>query len=1158
MLETMEEINVISKSRPADPAMDFDLLRAEGIGHLESLATQIWTDFNAHDPGITMLEVLCYAITDLGYRTNLPLEDIMASGGRGETPFFYVPEILPSEPVTVMDFRKLLIDLPGIKNAWLSKGEESLYARKKLQMKVLRVEDIKSLLASPKWLGSIKTEAKDALSELSRLDSPKEQADKLNEFLTAKKDFTQYWDQFTHSLNRIWKSTEDVDLLKQEIRNSERLGPIVQKEILEFLASSEGSLPANFIEYMKNQSLAVKDLCVKLICQYAFTEILPEVPESEPEDYEKIDLNGLYNVYLELDDEIDPQDVKLREQIKASAAALLHAHRGLCEDFLPPKILGIEKWCLCLNLTLATGADEQDILAEVLFRLQNFLTPTLQFYTLPQLLEKGYTCDQVFNGPLLNHGFLLDEELAKAELSQHFYRSDLLRVILAIPEVLEVNEFSILQDGNNAYQEEWCIRIPEGTKPLIDPCCVNLYFQKGEIHGQVIGEKVLDRIKFLQLSHESVVGSAAQKVVVPIGIGRPDLAEYESIQYEFPRTYGIGNEGLPQNASPLRKAQSKQHQAYLLFFDQILAGYLAQLSQVKSLLSVNQDLKKPTYFFQALFEVPGMRNLIQDAQVFIISSDSLNSLKDLGWEDELIAKLARLEQMPFVGRKNFQEALESEIYLDQDSFSILLETVELPQNSWSITDKTTERLLQIGVGVDVINLLSPIKDQHFYTLPHFEERIGELLSPGHLQFRDISIREAETYALPNDLQWENYQKDGNNHYLQSLRQIVESPASWQVRKNHFLDHLLARFGEQFTDYVLTVFSTNKAPEDDPFLQPYDQYLQNKADFLRQIPSLAAERGKGYNYLAHTKDGQANIWNTENLAGLKKRVYAKMGWNPIRTESLTCQPDFIIDILKEESESGILRYKLQLKDKISGSVLMESPKASRRRKTLLQQREQAYLLASFADSYELKPSKENSEKFYLSLKNFREGTKKELLRSIPLAKSRVEQLRASILKLALPEGCEEEGFHLLEHILLRPRGPEQSMLALSTTCDYEEPILDPYSFWLTVILPGWTSRLAEEHQDFRLMLEQMIRKECPSHIALRFCWLEREEMTQFEPLYRRWRLEKSRLRPDDRAHNEALDELIDFINEQSCTCYCENEHDNPVLHCIDPRVEANLS
>ena len=43
-----------------------------------SCSGKIWTDHNVHDPGITILEVLCYAMLDLGYRTHLAVEDVLA------------------------------------------------------------------------------------------------------------------------------------------------------------------------------------------------------------------------------------------------------------------------------------------------------------------------------------------------------------------------------------------------------------------------------------------------------------------------------------------------------------------------------------------------------------------------------------------------------------------------------------------------------------------------------------------------------------------------------------------------------------------------------------------------------------------------------------------------------------------------------------------------------------------------------------------------------------------------------------------------------------------------------------------------------------------------------------------------------------------------
>ena len=54
-----------AKSKPLDknptlePVQDFYLLRREGIGFIERTGKDRWTDYNVHDPGITILEALC-------------------------------------------------------------------------------------------------------------------------------------------------------------------------------------------------------------------------------------------------------------------------------------------------------------------------------------------------------------------------------------------------------------------------------------------------------------------------------------------------------------------------------------------------------------------------------------------------------------------------------------------------------------------------------------------------------------------------------------------------------------------------------------------------------------------------------------------------------------------------------------------------------------------------------------------------------------------------------------------------------------------------------------------------------------------------------------------------------------------------------------------
>jgi len=111
--------------------LDFSFLRKKGQEYIEQLAGNVWTDYNSHDPGITMLEMLCYAITDLGTRLQMPVENILSpendSSAKIEDQFFKASQILPSKPVTVNDYRKLFIDIDGVKNCWLKPYEKTVW-----------------------------------------------------------------------------------------------------------------------------------------------------------------------------------------------------------------------------------------------------------------------------------------------------------------------------------------------------------------------------------------------------------------------------------------------------------------------------------------------------------------------------------------------------------------------------------------------------------------------------------------------------------------------------------------------------------------------------------------------------------------------------------------------------------------------------------------------------------------------------------------------------------------------------------------------------------------------------------------------------------------------------------------------------------------------
>src|SRR6056297_2053597 len=122
----MDEPLTISKEAPSNKSMDYNLLRDEGIKYIQSIAGKLWTDYNVHDPGITILEVLCYAITDLGYRTSFKIKDLLAEPGdtTKAAQFFTAKDILTCNPVSENDYRKILIDLDKVKNAWLEIAED--------------------------------------------------------------------------------------------------------------------------------------------------------------------------------------------------------------------------------------------------------------------------------------------------------------------------------------------------------------------------------------------------------------------------------------------------------------------------------------------------------------------------------------------------------------------------------------------------------------------------------------------------------------------------------------------------------------------------------------------------------------------------------------------------------------------------------------------------------------------------------------------------------------------------------------------------------------------------------------------------------------------------------------------------------------------------
>ena len=128
-MSSLAPLPPISPQPESNPAFDARALFDESLAEVRRLSSALWTDHNTHDPGITMLELACYALTELAYRHALPIEDRLAGDADGSAQFHAPRAVLPNRALTELDWRKLLIDLPGVKNAWIeSVADVQLYA----------------------------------------------------------------------------------------------------------------------------------------------------------------------------------------------------------------------------------------------------------------------------------------------------------------------------------------------------------------------------------------------------------------------------------------------------------------------------------------------------------------------------------------------------------------------------------------------------------------------------------------------------------------------------------------------------------------------------------------------------------------------------------------------------------------------------------------------------------------------------------------------------------------------------------------------------------------------------------------------------------------------------------------------------------------------
>jgi hypothetical protein len=791
---------VLLKQPPLKPAEDFFRLRREGIGFIEQMGSQQWTDYNAHDPGITILDQLCYAITDLAYRLGWDIKDLLATPSADPAQpyphqtFFTARNILTVNPVTPDDFRRLLIDLDRVRNAWVfckACGCDLPYyawcENDKLCLSYRKPAnpDLHPQMVEPLGLYEIRIEL-EADPDLGDLNDRKIEhiytvfdEDGQPQPVTVELHFPEWglekgaeWDLFLASKDAFTGQNGESISLKltkfNRSNNSADQSPLTDDALRRnwnnlFYATFELELLPG------GQKLTIENITLRLFGSMAAKNLTTVLPGGTP---------GTTSLQALLADATatGPLPRYRRKQLRVAAAvqtakAALHQHRNLDEDYCRVSRVDVEDVAVCADVEVAADADIERIQALIWFEIDRYFNPPVPFYSLPELLAEGVPVEDIFNGPELANGFIKAEELAAAGLKSVLRVSDLINRLMDIEGVVAVNNLLLSKydaagnqikgaadpiwtnglpvfDATKA-SAAWLLFVSNQHQPRLHFHLSRFLFYKNGLPFLPRRAEALATLTQLRGETERAkVAHAPTDLAVPAGNFRDPEGEYSPLQNSFPRTYGIGPEGLPSTASARRRAQARQLKAYLLAFEQLLGNAFAQVAHTADLFSLDPTISQ-TYF-----------------------------------------------------SRQFSDAV-------------------------------------LGGYDDLVNGLTPTV----------------------------------------------------------LGNLTETPAEFRERRNRFLDHLLARFGESFQNYALLLNSLQGQQ------MSQQQLIADKIAFLEAYPVISHDRGRAFNYAKNPAD-------PANVSGLKRRVSLLLGFAPgsdldrfIVVEHLLLRPKFPGDALFPACSDG---------------------------------------------------------------------------------------------------------------------------------------------------------------------------------------------------------------------------------------------------------------
>ena len=1127
----IEPVILPDDSRFPEAVFSFEELKEIGLTHLGNLSGNIWTDHNVHDPGITILEMLCYALMDLGYRTRLPIEDLLAPSQPGASPDknFYTPgQILTQNPVTLLDFRRLLLDIEGVQNAWLIPVEKasdlscthSELASSDQEGIVRGLYRIELLLHEGVEKDAVKQKVWDYLQEHRNLCE-----DFLPEICIAKKipiaicgelelvgnaSISKVYVEILRILYRYLSPSPSFYTLEELLKQGKSIEEIYEGR--PYRDNSTGFIDP--IELEKLQPLTE----VRLSDLIELLQSLPEI-----EGVSKLTVTNTHN------EAVDPNDTWVFPLGEACSPIL--DLEGSTFTFIKQNKQYTPNHRRALNqlrrqgiypLRYSLSSSDLDLpipRGEYRSDLSNYYSIQHEF---PQVYGIGPGGPGSFRG--------IQRRAQSLQLKGYLLFFDRLLADY-IMQISQLGEIFSLKAGIDNHPGTYFLNdlgsVPEGE--LLDIFSVNQTLfssQLGQVLAFPVRREELENLieKMAEDSEIPFELKPMQFQTVQARSSALNTLHREFRQQEF--SIEIFEEGEKDCLDPNSSNPSKIYRFYLVFPESQMAlldskGYESEAQAMKVANSMaflgafresfrttslgkvyhpakSSDPESPpreefAYSFEMVGYLPDRDKVLSTLQ----ESPALYRKRRLAIQDHLLARFA--ESFSEYATLHFQlqgQSPESENMLISQKASYLCTYDTLGRNrgkAWNYHSDLgyvgTNRpgalqKTEAGMGVSMANggRLCPFMVEQdesgdwWYTVSEWssEEPIA-ILATSRKKFNTA------------DNAWQN--TSGSIAQLGQAGQDKEHFCLWETRARYFVSVV----GESFQQVIHPAEYASPKERDLMVEWVMEQGLPQNLDSDRL--EFCEEAPDNWHFYVFGAQDQLEspypilIWRS--VPSYPSEDAAKDAYQDFHASFPQSFPEDLYEL--EE-----LKH-LQLGDCGPFTFAWTDPS-------------------------------------------------KEIVRSEAILRfDEAVQLKDRLFQVI----NVERGF-LLEHILLRPQNhrywesqlsfldnsqnPNCQLLWDDPLVDEEVPVqytpfVDPYSFWATAFLPGWTARGAD--RNFRLLTERKLRAEIPAHCALRILWLSPKAYCDLEPLIKEWASQLAELNPGnlvlEDSYYRLVSQLIPFVN-----------------------------